>query len=112
MAKAPGCVREFLKGVPSVWDEVKFLDGYPGKFVVLARRGDGHWYVAGINAQSTSQAVTLDLTGLSEKGTGTLITDGEAGGNLSFREQAIALPANKQLQLTIAPRGGFVLVLD
>ena len=39
MAKAPDYVREFLKGVPSVWDDTKFLDGYPGKFVVLARAG-------------------------------------------------------------------------
>lgn len=41
IAKAPPYVRGFLKGVPNVWDDTKFLDGYPGKFVVLARRGEG-----------------------------------------------------------------------
>ena len=48
-----GLRARFLKGVPSVWDDVKFLDGYPGKFVVLARQGDGRWYVAGINGEAT-----------------------------------------------------------
>ncbi len=38
MAKAPDYVREFLQQVPSVWDDTKFLEGYPGKYVVLARR--------------------------------------------------------------------------
>ncbi len=38
MAKAPVYVRDFLKGVPSVWDDTRFIDGYPGKFVVIARQ--------------------------------------------------------------------------
>lgn len=36
---------DFLKELPTVWDETQFIDGYPGKFVILARRhGDnGTW---------------------------------------------------------------------
>ena len=111
MAKAPDYVREFLQGVPSVWDDTKFLDGYPGKFVVLARQGDGRWYVAGINAERTELALKLDLQQLAAKGAGTLITDGD-GGNLSFRRQAIELGADQQFDLTLLPHGGFVLVLE
>src|SRR6185369_10061287 len=61
MHKAPPYVRDFLKGVPSVWDDTKFLDGYPGKFAVFARRGEGRWYVAGINGESKVRKLTLDL---------------------------------------------------
>src|SRR6185295_18295492 len=64
MAKAPDYVREFLRGIPSVWDDVKFLDGYPGKFVVIARKGDGHWYVSGINGEATERKLTLGLSEL------------------------------------------------
>ena len=52
MAKTPDYVKDFLKW-PAVWDDIQFLDGYPGKFVVLARKGDGRWYLAGINADKT-----------------------------------------------------------
>jgi hypothetical protein len=110
MAKAPAYVREFLKGVPNVWDDTKFLEGYPGKYVVIARRGEGRWYVAGINGESTAKQVNLDLSELSVRGTGRLIGDGDAGGNLSFRRESISSDAGKKTELTMAPRGGFVIV--
>jgi hypothetical protein len=111
MAKAPTYVREFLQHVPSVWDDTKFLDGYPGKFVVLARQGDGRWYAAGINAEDAPRTLALELKELGGMNTGTLITDGD-GGNLSFRTKRVELGSDKALEVTLAPRGGFVLVLE
>ena len=107
MAKAPPYVRDFLKAVPSVWDDVKFIDGFPGKYVVIARRSADTWYVAGINAEKEPRAVRLDLRSLSAQG-GTLITDG-SGGNLSFTQGSIDARSN-DVKLTIAPRGGFIFV--
>jgi hypothetical protein len=111
MAKAPDYVRDFLKHVPSVWDDVKFLDGFPGKFVVLARKGEGRWYVAGINAETAEKKLTLNLDELAVRGAGTLITDGDAG-NLSFRQVPVQLSSGQPLEITLPPRGGFVLVLE
>jgi hypothetical protein len=111
MAKAPDYVREFLKRVPSVWDDSKFLDGYPGKFVVLARRGGGRWFVAGINAEAEGKKLSLDLGELGVRSSGTLITDGGAGSR-SFHQTPVHLSADRKLELTVLPRGGFVLVLD
>ena len=51
MAKAPAYVKQFLRGVPSVWEESKFIAGFPGREVVMARLGGGKWYVAGITAR-------------------------------------------------------------
>ena len=44
---------QFMKDVPTTWDETKFIDGYPGKFVILARRSGDKWYVAGVTADKT-----------------------------------------------------------
>jgi hypothetical protein len=109
MAKAPDHVREFLKTVPSVWDDVKFLDGFPGKFVVLARRAGDRWWLAGINGDNSERKLDLDLRelGLREGTPGALIADGD-GGNLSFRREAVKLGANRKLEATLPPRGGFV----
>jgi len=108
LAKTSDYVRDFLKRVPSVWEDTKFIDGYPGKFVVLARKGDGRVYVAGINAEAAEKTFSLDLSQMPANGT--LITDGD-GGNLSFRREAVKLPANGKLDITLKPNGGFVLEL-
>ncbi|MBN1517502.1 glycoside hydrolase family 97 catalytic domain-containing protein [Candidatus Sumerlaeota bacterium] len=111
MAKTPDYVREFLKGVPSVWDDIKFIDGYPGKHVVIARQGEDRWYIAGINGESAEKKLTLDLSDMPISGTGSLITDGD-GGNLSFRREDVQLAAEKKIEVTLKPCGGFVMVLE
>jgi hypothetical protein len=111
LAKAPAYVRDFLKHVPSVWNDVKFIDGFPGKHVVIARHGEGRWYVAGINGERDAKSLQLSLRELPNVSAGTLITDGE-GGNLSFVERRVQLGATKTLDLALKPRGGFVLVLE
>ena len=50
---APAWAVDFMKQVPTTWDELRFIDGYPGRYVIMARRSGNRWYVAGINAQDT-----------------------------------------------------------
>lgn len=109
LAKQPAYVKEFLKGVPSVWDDSKCLDGYPGKFAVMARKGDGRWFVAGINGEAQEKTVTLNLKELRSKRAGTLITD---GGDAGFEKRAVSFGRDGKLELTLKPKGGFVLTLD
>lgn len=113
MAQAPDYVREFLRHVPSVWEDSKFIAGYPGKFVVFARKGAGRWYLAGINAESAEKKLTLDLQELAGVGVrgGNVIGDG-APGNLSFRQENVTLDADARLTLTVPANGGFVGVLQ
>lgn len=111
MAKAPGYVRDFIKGVPSIWDDMRLIDGYPGKFVVLARQGNNHWYIAGINGEAEAKTLDLDLSRISAQGRGTLITDGDSG-NLSFRQEKVQLGADQKLKVTLQPKGGFVILLE
>jgi Glycoside hydrolase 97. len=114
MAKAPEYVRAFLRDVPGVWDDVVFLDGYPGKFVAIARKAGGRWYVAGINGETTEQKLSFDLTRLKlgQRAKGMLITDGDTPGNLSFAQREVAVVSGEKLPLTLAPRGGVVLVIE
>ena len=61
LTDAPAWAVDFMKEVPTKWDEVKFIDGYPGQFVVLARRAGAKWYYVGINASAESRTVEVDL---------------------------------------------------
>jgi len=67
--------------------------------------------VAGINAEAAEKKLALNLNELAVRGSGTLITDGDAG-NLSFRQVPVQLSSGQQLELTLPPHGGFVLVLE
>ena len=110
MAKAPDYVREFLRGVPSVWDDSRYIAGYPGKQAVFARRGDGRWYVAGINAEAGSKSLEIDLSELGAVRSGTLIADGD--GPLSFRREEVRIGKDGKLRIDVPARGGFDLKLE
>ena len=44
---------EFMKQVPTTWDETIFIDGYPGKYCVIALRSKEQWYIAGVKLKMT-----------------------------------------------------------
>ncbi|WP_025069311.1 glycoside hydrolase family 97 protein [Bacteroides propionicifaciens] len=54
-------VIDFMKNVPTTWNETVLIDGYPGKYVVLARRHQDKWYVAAINAEKNAKKITINL---------------------------------------------------
>jgi hypothetical protein len=103
MAPVPAYVKDFLRELPRSWDDVRFVDGVPGRYVVMARRAGDAWYVAGINADGADRTVTLDLPFAAGK-RGTLITDGTA--DRSFVQKSI----DGKASVTMTSRGGFVAV--
>ena len=109
IAKVPGYVKDFLKQVPSIWEDSRFIDGVPGQFVVMARKGKEGWYVSGIHAGDQAKTLVLDLTELGGVTHGTLITDGD-GGNLSFKKEDVMVGGDGKLAVTLKAKGGFVLV--
>ena len=97
---------DFMKEVPTVWDEVKFIDGYPGRYVVLARRHGQDWYVAALNAGKETLELTVELPMLA----GTAVScyhDGKDGKAPQAEEAKVA--KNGKFKLTLAARGGAVL---
>ena len=105
MATAPAYVKTMLQDLPRSWDEVRFIDGYPGTHVVIARKAGKTWYVAGLNADDTGKTLTLDLSFLGKR-KGVLISDGNGE-----REMTKADIAGGKATVTIKPQGGFVAVL-
>jgi hypothetical protein len=104
MALAPPAVKALLQDLPRSWDEVKFIDGFPGRHVVIARKAGSAWYVAGLNADDADKALTLDLSFLGKR-KGQLITDGKGE-----REFDIGATAGGKTAITIKAHGGFVAV--
>ena len=103
---APSWAIDFLKEVPTTWDEVRFIDGYPGKYVILARRSGSQWYVVGINAEEKPLKTTLSLPMFSSGSELRLYSDdSELNGSLKTVKQN----KKQQLAVTIPCNGGVVI---
>lgn len=104
--EAPADAIDFMKEVPTTWDETIFIDGYPGKYVILARRHGDIWYIAGVNALGETLELSLDLPMLS-KGQVVHIFDEEKGNELKKREIKVKNPS--KFNIRIKPLHGFVI---
>ena len=96
---------DYLRQLPTTWDETRFIDGYPGRYVVLARRQGNDWYVAGLNALKEPLTLTLDLGFIGAQSV-SLIND-DADGR-AFRKQ-LKLNKKGQAKLPMQPNGGFIV---
>ena len=112
----PRDVKDFMSALPTTWDETRLLGGYPGEWVVMARRSGSTWYVTGINGKDTAQTLSFD-TSILPKGRYTLFTDkpgykGELPANnpepWSIKKGKGKAPS----KMTCQPRGGFVYVVN
>lgn len=102
--------KTFLKQVPVVWDETRFLQGQPAELLVLARRSGTTWYVAGIDGAGKARTLDLDLAKLGPgPWSATIIEDGAKRPELVGRTQH--LDAGGRLKVETRPNGGFVAVL-
>ena len=101
----PEQVQKFLSTLPNVWDETRFIDGYPGEFVVIARRKGDAWWVAGINGTDAQKDISMNLDFL-KKSHDILVFEDDANQPWNIHN-ADNVPSNMQLQ----PRGGFVFVV-
>ncbi len=105
LTDAPKFQLDFMKEVPTLWDETVFIDGYPGKYSVIARRHQNQWFVAGVNAENTVQKLTLKLPMLAGKSV-RFINDDSKG---ETSEKIITVGKNGELKIEIQSKGGFVI---
>jgi hypothetical protein len=102
----PQEVQDFLGQLPTVWDETRYVSGYPGESAVLARRSGNTWYVAGINGQDELQVLPTKLGFVGKKWKNVQVFADDASGQWQINNTK-KLPA----EMTCQPRGGFVLVI-
>lgn len=103
----PQEVQDFLGDLPAVWDETRYVSGYPGVSAVLARRSGKTWYVAGINGTDEPMTLETDLGFIRKKKVKALMFADTA-------DEPWQISRIKKLptQVECQPRGGFLLVVS
>ena len=107
MAKMPAAVKEYMQTIPAVWDDVKFIDGFPGKYYAVARRAGKKWYVAAINADSVGKKITISqLPFLKSMKAGTVFSTNDNA------EITSGVYNKAEKFISIKPNDGFVIVFE
>ena len=102
---------DFMKQVPTTWDETCFIDGYPGKYVVMARRHVDRWYLIAMNAEKEAKTLTLEpgvLSGFSAE-KAVLLTDGPDG--QMPQQEPLQLDKKGRVTLTIQSQCAAVICM-
>ena len=107
LTDAPEVALDFMKQIPTTWDETVFIDGYPGKYAVLARRHGNRWYIAGINAQKEPLKLSLNLPMLNNGDVVVTYTDGKQG---EPQRKELSVKTATSVPVTIQPNGGVILM--
>ncbi len=108
----PDAAGSFLKIVPNTWDDTKLLSGYPGEYVVMARKKGNQWYIGGISGLQKERVQNINFSFLPEKVKYklTLISDGRH--DKSFSVKHMVVDNTSHLDVKMLRRGGFSAVLN
>ena len=101
---------EFLKAVPTSWDDTRFLEGYPGTHAVLARRRGGNWFLGGITAQARSARIPLDFLPRGASHRAYIYRDGPDKTTLVEEEKPVT--RTDTLEIPMLAGGGFAVHLQ
>jgi alpha-glucosidase len=104
MQQVPTYVKEFLKTLPNQWDDVKFIDGFPGEYCIIARKTNNQWFIAGINASKESKVINADFSFIEKGAKMQMITDGEKKNSFSNK-----IVKSKKTTIQMKPEGGFIV---
>ncbi len=103
----PDAAKYFLKEIPNAWDNIKLIDGYPGKDIILARQKGDIWFIGGINAELKEKRKKLTFKFLPEgiKYKLTLIADGKH--DKEFSTSYLVVDKTSEVDVKMLRRGGF-----
>ncbi len=106
MLKQKNFVQDYMRNIPDSWDDVKFIDGYPGKYVILARRAGKQWYISGTNGENKELSLQLNLSFLNKQYKKAVLIGDDPQENDLFSKQ---IDIEKTYTIVMQPYGGFVI---
>ena len=109
LTDAPAWAMDFMKEVPTTWDDLVFIDGYPGKYVILARKSAGKWYITGINAQKETLKIKTTLPMLES---GSYVTQYSDDESLNGSVERVKINRKQEVTWTIPYNGAQLLVTE
>jgi hypothetical protein len=108
LTDAPAWAINFMKSVPTTWDETRFIDGYPGKYIIMARRHGSQWFIVGVNAEKQTLKKTISIPMIPAAAQLKIYADDE---QLNGSVNNVKLNKKQQIEISI-PNNGAVVILN
>lgn len=108
----PEFVWKYLSDVPTTWDETVFIDGYPGKEVIMARRTGNNWYVAGINGENKQKNLSFSLPFIKENNTKAVLIEDKNKHRNEVQQTDISISKDRLVEISTEKFGGFILIIE
>lgn len=105
----PKFVWDYISNLPTVWDETRYLSGYPGSDIVMARKKGGHWYIAGINGENKPKTIEVDLSFLPKSSQAKIIATSSKADNNSLDIKQVIADKNNKIKIELGAYDGFVI---
>lgn len=106
LTDAPAWAIEFMKTVPTVWSDTRFIDGYPGRYLIMERRHDDICYITGVNATDKTVKTYIDIPSELRGQTLTLYHDTD---QLEGSVKTVKPDKKGRVHVSIPCNGAFVL---
>ena len=102
----PEFVLDFLRAVPTVWDETVYVGGEPGDYVAIARRKGDTWYLAVTNGEQEKKTLELDLP-MFKNAEATFIYDAK---DKTAAQKTVKVKSSGKLKIDVLGEGGALLI--
>lgn len=107
---------QFIKDVAIDWDDTKYLEAEPGRYITVARKAKstGNWFIGGITGDNTrTSSFTLSFLDPGKKYTATLYCDGKDADYLtnpeSYQIKKMTVTSKTKINVKLARSGGFAM---
>ncbi|WP_370173336.1 glycoside hydrolase family 97 protein [Leeuwenhoekiella palythoae] len=102
----PEFVLDFLRAVPTVWDETVYVGGEPGDYAAIARRKGDTWYLAVTNGEQEKKTLELDLP-MFKNAEATFIYDAK---DKTAAQKTVKVKSSGKLKIDVLGEGGALLI--
>jgi alpha-glucosidase len=104
---------DFLKIVPTTWDDIKFVGGYPGEYVAIAKRNGDSWFLGVLN-NSIGKTLELKTDFLPAGNFDAIIwadTKNSDKEPKELKKSTMTIKSGDTIKVSLAKNGGFVAVI-
>jgi hypothetical protein len=107
---------QFIKDVAVDWDDSKYIEAEPGRYITVARKAKGtdNWFIGGITGyDKRTSTFTLNFLDPGKKYTATLYCDGKdadyEGNSESYQIKKMTVTSKTRISVKLARSGGFAM---
>jgi alpha-glucosidase len=105
---------DFIDEVPTVWDDTRVIDGYPGEFAIIARRTGKRWFIGALNGSKDKEfTIPLDFLSQGLKYEATIYYDDPDAGTITrvaIEKQTVT--STDYIERTICAGNGLAIIIE